>query len=42
MNQWFEGHAMSRPVEVVDEHLFKNMASDPRYKAFLHKMNLAE
>ena len=27
-------------VEIVGEHLFKNLADDPRYKAFLRKMNL--
>jgi TolB-like protein/predicted Zn-dependent protease len=29
-------------TEIVGEHLFKNLASDPRYKAFLRKMNLPE
>jgi hypothetical protein len=28
--------------EIVGEHLFKSMASDPRFKAFLRKMNLPE
>jgi hypothetical protein len=27
-------------IEIVGEPLFKNMANDPRYKAFLRKMNL--
>jgi hypothetical protein len=26
---------------ITGEQLFKNMADDPRYKAFLHKMNLS-
>ncbi len=29
-------------VEITGEPLFKNMANDPRYKAFLRKMNLPE
>jgi TolB-like protein/tetratricopeptide (TPR) repeat protein len=29
-----------RFVEIVGEHLFKNLANDPRYKAFLQKMKL--
>jgi hypothetical protein len=29
-------------AEIVGEPLFKNLASDPRYKAFLRKMNLPE
>jgi hypothetical protein len=29
-------------VEIVGEPLFKNLATDPRYKAFLRKMNLPE
>jgi TolB-like protein len=29
-------------VEIVGEPLFKNLANDPRYKAFLRKMNLPE
>ncbi|MGO9718094.1 MAG: TIR domain-containing protein [Steroidobacteraceae bacterium] len=29
-------------VEIVGEPLFKNLADDPRYKAFLRKMNLPE
>jgi hypothetical protein len=28
--------------EIVGERLFKNIESDPRYKAFLKKMNLPE
>ncbi len=29
-------------VEIVGEPLFKNLANDPRYKAFLRKMNLPD
>jgi TolB-like protein/Flp pilus assembly protein TadD len=29
-------------VEIVGEPLFKNLSNDPRYKAFLRKMNLPE
>jgi tetratricopeptide (TPR) repeat protein len=29
-------------VEIVGEPLFKNLANDPRFKAFLRKMNLPE
>jgi adenylate cyclase len=29
-------------VEIVGESLFKNLANDPRYKAFLRKMNLPD
>ena len=29
-------------VEIVGEPLFGNLARDPRYKAFLRKMNLPE
>ncbi len=29
-------------VEIVGEPLFKGMADDPRFKAFLRKMNLPE
>ena len=29
-------------VEIVGEHLFKNLANDPRYQAFLRKMKLPE
>ena len=29
-------------IEIVGEHLFKSMASDSRYKAFLRKMNLPD
>jgi len=29
-------------VEIVGEPLLKNLAANPRYKAFLHKMNLPE
>jgi hypothetical protein len=28
--------------EILGEPLFKNLASDPRFKAFLRKMNLPE
>jgi len=28
-------------VEIIGEHLFKSMADDPQYKAFLRKMNLS-
>ncbi len=27
-------------VDIVGEPLFKNLTNDPRYKAFLRKMNL--
>jgi hypothetical protein len=27
-------------IEIVGEPLFNNLANDPRYKAFLRKMNL--
>jgi TolB-like protein/DNA-binding winged helix-turn-helix (wHTH) protein/Flp pilus assembly protein TadD len=29
-------------IEILGEPLLNNLANDPRYKAFLHKMNLAE
>jgi TolB-like protein/Tfp pilus assembly protein PilF len=29
-------------VEIVGEHMFKNLADDPRYKALLRKLNLPE
>jgi hypothetical protein len=29
-------------VAIVGEPLFKNLADDPRYRAFLRKMNLPE
>ena len=29
-------------IEIVGEPLFNNLANDPRYKAFLRKMNLPE
>ena len=29
-------------VEIVGEPLLRNIADDPRYKAFLRKMNLPE
>jgi TolB-like protein/Tfp pilus assembly protein PilF len=43
--QWLERayqHKDAGFVEIVGEQLFKNMANDPRYKAFLKKMNLPE
>jgi TolB-like protein/tetratricopeptide (TPR) repeat protein len=42
--QWLERAYNQREdavaVLIVGEHLFKNLANDPRYKAFLQKMNL--
>ena len=43
--QWLERAYKQRDsgfVEIVGEPLFKNLASDPRYTAFLRKMNLPE
>jgi TolB-like protein/Tfp pilus assembly protein PilF len=43
--QWLERayqHKDAGFVEIVGEQLFKNMANDPRFKAFLKKMNLPE
>jgi adenylate cyclase len=43
--QWLERAYKQRDsgfVEIVGEWLFKNLAADPRYKAFLQKMNLSE
>ncbi len=43
--QWLERAYKQRDsgfVEIVGEPLFKNLAADPRYKAFLRKMNLPE
>jgi serine/threonine-protein kinase len=41
--QWLERAYQQKDgglVEIVGEPLFKSMANDPRFKAFLHKMNL--
>jgi adenylate cyclase len=43
--QWLERAYKQKEigfVEIVGEPLFKNLAADPRYKAFLRKMNLPE
>jgi TolB-like protein len=43
--QWLERAYMQKDtalVEIVGEPLFKNIATDPRFKAFLQKMNLPE
>ena len=43
--QWLErGYKQKNDgfEEIVGEPLFKNLAADPRYKAFLRKMNLPE
>jgi TolB-like protein/Tfp pilus assembly protein PilF len=43
--QWLERaykHKDGYMVEIVGEPLLKNLANDPRYKAFLHKMKLPE
>ncbi len=43
--QWLERAYAQKDttlVEIVSEPLFKNLESDPRYKAFLRKMNLPE
>jgi TolB-like protein/Tfp pilus assembly protein PilF len=43
--QWLERAYKQKDigfVEIVGEPLFKNLAADPRYKAFLRKMNLPE
>jgi TolB-like protein/Tfp pilus assembly protein PilF len=43
--QWLERAYQQKDsgfVEIVGEPLFKNLANDARYKAFLRKMNLAE
>ena len=43
--QWLERAYMHRDislVEIVGEPLFKNLKNDPRFKAFLKKMNLPE
>jgi hypothetical protein len=43
--QWLERAYQQKDVDlrhIVGEPLFKNLADDPRYKAFLRKMNLPE
>ena len=43
--QWLERAYKQKDagfVEIVGEPFFKNLAADPRYKAFLRKMNLPE
>jgi hypothetical protein len=43
--QWLERAYQQKEgafIEIVGEPLFKNLANDPRYKAFLRKMNLPE
>jgi TolB-like protein/Tfp pilus assembly protein PilF len=43
--QWLERAYVQKDQgfrEIVGEHLFNNLADDPRYKAFLKKMNLPE
>ena len=43
--QWLERAYQQKDsgfVEIVGEPLFRNLANDPRYKAFLRKMNLPE
>jgi TolB-like protein len=43
--QWLERAYKQKDggfMEIVGEPLFKNLANDPRYKAFLHRMNLRE
>jgi adenylate cyclase len=43
--QWLERAYQQKDagfVEIVGEPLFKNLANDPRYKAFLRKMNLPD
>jgi TolB-like protein/Tfp pilus assembly protein PilF len=43
--QWLERAYQQKDsgfVEIVGEPLFKNLAADPRYRAFLRKMNLPE
>jgi TolB-like protein/tetratricopeptide (TPR) repeat protein len=43
--QWLERAYTQKDtslVEIVGEPLFKNLATDPRFKAFLRKMNLPE
>ena len=43
--QWLERAYKQKDaglIEIVGEPLFKSMADDPRYKAFLRKMKLPE
>src|SRR4029077_9705752 len=43
--QWRERASQQKDsgfVEMVGEPLFKNLANDARYKAFLHKMHLPD
>jgi adenylate cyclase len=43
--QWLERaytQKETKLIEIVGEALFRNLANDPRYKAFLRKMNLPE
>lgn len=43
--QWLERAYKQKDigfVEIVSEPLFKNLANDSRFKAFLKKMNLPE
>ena len=43
--QWLERAYQQKDggfIEIVGEPLFKNLANDPRYKAFLRKMNLPQ
>jgi hypothetical protein len=43
--QWLESAYQQKDagfVEILGESLFKNLANDPRYKAFLRKMNLPD
>ena len=43
--QWLERAYIQKDsglIEIVGEHLFKNIADDPRFKAFLRKMNLPQ
>jgi hypothetical protein len=43
--QWLERAYMQRDSslnEILGEQLFKSMADDPRFKAFLRKLNLPE
>jgi hypothetical protein len=43
--RWLDRAYAERDPELVwilGEHLFKNVADDPRFKAFLKKMNLPE
>ena len=43
--QWLERayqHRDAGLVEIVGEHLFKDMASDPRFKAYLRRLNFPE